>query len=68
MPFLTVTNKPFQIVENVSVQHCQGGENVLLYRQLENSNDPGLTLGGYFCPQCRAKYCELPVECKVCGE
>uniref|UniRef100_A0A670IXJ2 General transcription factor IIH subunit n=1 Tax=Podarcis muralis TaxID=64176 RepID=A0A670IXJ2_PODMU len=35
--------------------------------QLENSNDPGLTLGGYFCPQCRAKYCELPVECKVCG-
>ncbi|XP_070791909.1 general transcription factor IIH subunit 2 isoform X3 [Pituophis catenifer annectens] len=34
---------------------------------LENSNDPGLTLGGYFCPQCRAKYCELPVECKVCG-
>ncbi|KAF7250263.1 General transcription factor IIH subunit 2 [Varanus komodoensis] len=34
---------------------------------LENINDPGLTLGGYFCPQCRAKYCELPVECKVCG-
>ncbi|KAM3848821.1 general transcription factor IIH subunit 2 isoform 3-T3 [Vipera latastei] len=34
---------------------------------LENTNDPGLTLGGYFCPQCRAKYCELPVECKVCG-
>ncbi|KAH0628048.1 hypothetical protein JD844_008718 [Phrynosoma platyrhinos] len=34
---------------------------------LENSNDPGLTLGGYFCPQCRAKYCELPVECKVCA-
>ncbi|XP_010148085.1 PREDICTED: general transcription factor IIH subunit 2-like, partial [Eurypyga helias] len=35
--------------------------------QLENSTEPGLTLGGYFCPQCRAKYCELPVECKVCG-
>jgi len=22
---------------------------------------------GYFCPQCRSKYCELPVECKVCS-
>uniref|UniRef100_A0A8D0G3M5 VWFA domain-containing protein n=1 Tax=Sphenodon punctatus TaxID=8508 RepID=A0A8D0G3M5_SPHPU len=34
---------------------------------LENNSDPGLTLCGYFCPQCRAKYCELPVECKTCG-
>ncbi|XP_055055109.2 general transcription factor IIH subunit 2 [Misgurnus anguillicaudatus] len=31
------------------------------------SEGPGLTLGGYYCPQCRAKYTELPVECKVCG-
>ena len=22
---------------------------------------------GYFCPQCRSKYCELPIECKVCS-
>nr|CAG4645519.1 EOG090X05VA [Lynceus sp. MCZ IZ 141354] len=22
---------------------------------------------GYNCPQCGARYCELPVECKVCG-
>uniref|UniRef100_A0A8B9MT58 Ssl1-like domain-containing protein n=1 Tax=Accipiter nisus TaxID=211598 RepID=A0A8B9MT58_9AVES len=36
--------------------------------QLENNSEPGLTLGGYFCPQCRAKYCELPVECKICGD
>ncbi|XP_069483631.1 general transcription factor IIH subunit 2 isoform X2 [Ambystoma mexicanum] len=34
--------------------------------QLDNNNEPGLTLGGYFCPQCRAKYTELPVECKIC--
>nr|XP_051709379.1 general transcription factor IIH subunit 2-like protein [Oryctolagus cuniculus] len=34
---------------------------------LDSSTEPGLTLGGYFCPQCRAKYCELPVECKICG-
>ncbi|POI35109.1 hypothetical protein CIB84_001139, partial [Bambusicola thoracicus] len=35
--------------------------------QLENNSEPCLTLDGYFCPQCRAKYCELPVECKICG-
>ncbi|KAJ8262957.1 hypothetical protein COCON_G00154140 [Conger conger] len=33
---------------------------------LDSSGGPGLTLGGYYCPQCRAKYTELPVECKVC--
>jgi transcription initiation factor TFIIH subunit 2 len=26
-----------------------------------------LNSGGYFCPQCCSKYCELPVECKACG-
>uniref|UniRef100_A0A1B6EUB8 General transcription factor IIH subunit n=1 Tax=Cuerna arida TaxID=1464854 RepID=A0A1B6EUB8_9HEMI len=26
-----------------------------------------LKSGGYFCPQCRSKYCELPTECRVCG-
>uniref|UniRef100_A0A4W6FPH7 General transcription factor IIH subunit n=1 Tax=Lates calcarifer TaxID=8187 RepID=A0A4W6FPH7_LATCA len=34
---------------------------------LDSSSGPGLSLGGYFCPQCHAKYTELPVECKVCG-
>ncbi|PWA16016.1 hypothetical protein CCH79_00019370, partial [Gambusia affinis] len=34
---------------------------------LDYSGGPALTLGGYFCPQCQAKYTELPVECKVCG-
>ncbi|KAI3372407.1 hypothetical protein L3Q82_022686 [Scortum barcoo] len=34
---------------------------------LDSSGGPGLSLGGYFCPQCHAKYTELPVECKVCG-
>ncbi|XP_040197484.1 general transcription factor IIH subunit 2 [Rana temporaria] len=33
---------------------------------LDSTSEPGLTLGGYFCPQCKAKYSELPVECKVC--
>ncbi|KAJ8966977.1 hypothetical protein NQ314_003200 [Rhamnusium bicolor] len=26
-----------------------------------------LTTGGYYCPQCFSKYCELPVECRACG-
>lgn len=26
-----------------------------------------LKSGGYICPQCRSKYCELPTECRVCG-
>ncbi|XP_038159584.1 general transcription factor IIH subunit 2 [Cyprinodon tularosa] len=34
---------------------------------LDGAGGPALSLGGYFCPQCRAKYTELPVECKVCG-
>uniref|UniRef100_A0A8C6MEV0 Ral transcription factor IIH subunit 2 n=1 Tax=Nothobranchius furzeri TaxID=105023 RepID=A0A8C6MEV0_NOTFU len=34
---------------------------------LDSSSGAGLSLGGYFCPQCHAKYTELPVECKVCG-
>lgn len=34
---------------------------------LDSSSGPGLSLGGYFCPQCHSTYTELPVECKVCG-
>ncbi|XP_039283626.1 general transcription factor IIH subunit 2 [Nilaparvata lugens] len=26
-----------------------------------------LRAGGYFCPQCRSNYCQLPAECRVCG-
>lgn len=34
-----------------------------------DSTDDGskLTTGGYYCPQCYSKYCELPVECRACG-
>ncbi|KAI8089180.1 Ssl1-like-domain-containing protein [Halteromyces radiatus] len=29
---------------------------------------PGkLTLGGYICPRCKSKVCELPSDCDVCG-
>ncbi|VDN99842.1 unnamed protein product [Rodentolepis nana] len=29
-----------------------------------NTNRPQ---GNYLCPRCRAAYCELPIECVVCG-
>ncbi|OXA51786.1 general transcription factor IIH subunit 2 [Folsomia candida] len=34
---------------------------------LEDTSACKLSTGGYICPQCKSKYCELPVECKVCG-
>ncbi|CAL8139108.1 unnamed protein product [Orchesella dallaii] len=34
---------------------------------LEDTSVSKLAPGGYACPQCRSKYCELPVECKACS-
>ncbi|KAK6174856.1 hypothetical protein SNE40_013424 [Patella caerulea] len=34
---------------------------------LDSKNCEGFNTTGYFCPQCKSKYCELPVECKACG-
>lgn len=35
---------------------------------IDNSDDPSkLSTGGFNCPQCGSKYCELPVECLSCG-
>ncbi|XP_071945993.1 general transcription factor IIH subunit 2-like [Antedon mediterranea] len=34
---------------------------------LDSKTSEGFGLGGYFCPQCHSKYCELPIECKCCG-
>lgn len=32
-----------------------------------SSGNRNISISGYYCPQCQAKYCELPVECVVCG-
>ncbi|KAI7688249.1 hypothetical protein SSS_07687 [Sarcoptes scabiei] len=32
-----------------------------------DDDEPRLTVSGYFCRQCNSKYCDLPVECKICG-
>jgi transcription initiation factor TFIIH subunit 2 len=36
---------------------------------LDTAGDEGrrISTAGYCCPQCSAKYCELPVECRGCG-
>lgn len=35
---------------------------------IDNADQPSkLTTGGFNCPQCGSKYCELPVECLSCG-
>ncbi|XP_061393555.1 general transcription factor IIH subunit 2 [Musca vetustissima] len=35
---------------------------------IENADEPSkITSGGFHCPQCHSKYCELPVECQTCG-
>ncbi|KAF5396743.1 hypothetical protein PHET_10263, partial [Paragonimus heterotremus] len=41
-----------------------------LHSQSCNSNDVGSSINirpQYACPRCRAAYCELPIECSVCG-
>jgi transcription initiation factor TFIIH subunit 2 len=34
---------------------------------LDAADKSKLSTNGYYCPQCQAKYCELPVECVICG-
>ncbi|KAK7089453.1 hypothetical protein V1264_024720 [Littorina saxatilis] len=34
---------------------------------LDSKESQGFGSNGYFCPQCKSKYCELPIECKACG-
>lgn len=35
--------------------------------RIDGSNPSEVTRSGYFCPQCFAKYCDLPVECRNCS-
>ncbi|WAR15378.1 TF2H2-like protein [Mya arenaria] len=37
------------------------------HQQLGSDKDKPAITTGYFCPQCKSKYCELPIECKACG-
>jgi len=48
-------------------KHLTKTQPALCMCHLESKNTKDLTCSGYFCPQCKCKYCELPVECVVCG-
>ncbi|KAK3738646.1 hypothetical protein QZH41_010836 [Actinostola sp. cb2023] len=49
-------------------QHIAKGPPSFCMCHLDSSNSStGLNTKGYFCPQCQSKYCDLPVECKVCS-
>jgi len=45
---------------------CQQEEASMCMCHLD-SDKTGFSTGGYFCPQCDSKYCEIPIECKACG-
>ena len=45
---------------------CKPDEVSICMCHLE-TNETRFSTGGYFCPVCDNKYCELPVECKICG-
>ncbi|XP_059153197.1 general transcription factor IIH subunit 2-like [Physella acuta] len=34
---------------------------------LDSKTANSFSTTGYFCPQCKSKYCELPIECKACN-
>ena len=40
----------------------------ITFSHLDHTTSQGFSTSGYFCPQCKSKYCELPVECKACGK
>lgn len=49
-------------------QHLSSGPPSMCMCHLDDSAGvKGFGTSGYFCPQCKSKYCDLPVECKVCG-
>ena len=48
-------------------QYINEGENKPSMCVCHLDDEPNFGISGYFCPQCNSKYCDLPVECKVCG-
>ncbi|XP_028516675.1 general transcription factor IIH subunit 2 isoform X2 [Exaiptasia diaphana] len=49
-------------------QHVAKGPPSFCMCHLDSTNSSsGMNTHGYYCPQCKSKYCDLPVECKVCS-
>ncbi|KAJ8943487.1 hypothetical protein NQ318_006340 [Aromia moschata] len=47
--------------------NVEGSDEPLTIHVDSTDESSKLTTGGYYCPQCFSKYCELPVECRACG-
>lgn len=58
---------PHGVVQDASSKKDQSMMSLCMCHLESNSDKRNLSIIGYFCPQCQAKYCELPVECVVCG-
>lgn len=59
----TVAN-PSNTTSTSSVKHEKASMCMCHLEQRGGTN--GFSIGGYFCPTCESKYCELPTECSVC--
>ena len=58
---------PHGVIQDVSSKKDQSMMSLCMCHLEGNSENRNLSITGYYCPQCQAKYCELPVECVVCG-
>lgn len=54
--------------EDASQAKENGAQLTMCMCHIDSTDEPSkLNTGGYHCPQCHSKYCELPVECLSCG-
>lgn len=53
---------------HVQLENGKGPALSMCMCHIDSNDEPSkLSTGGYNCPQCCSKYCELPVECLSCG-
>lgn len=60
----TTANTNVPSAGNTIAQHEKASMCMCHLEQRGGTN--GFSIGGYFCPTCESKYCELPTECSVC--
>ncbi|OQR79357.1 general transcription factor IIH subunit 2-like [Tropilaelaps mercedesae] len=72
LPPLALTNVECSLVRMGFPYHRSENDDTpaFCHCHLESASGDGghhLSSGGYFCPQCKSKYCDLPVVCRCCG-
>lgn len=65
----------FEVIPPTAVTTTKSASNLVQMGFPSRSNDSAatlcachgkLTLGGYICPRCNAKLCDIPTECDIC--